>query len=206
MSSPSILVLWYQRFVFTTMISPGLTMAFMSPWHAHQHSGGGRSNQVLVPDTWTNGWIFLFFLNTFCTQINQSQFRKDYVILNSREVAINHMVKAFKIWSQTQPNFLVLQCSWQASSLKETCQDIDSKRSPRSVNVFCHREWIINQMYDGCNHQINPLYFCTLKKINVKVLKSLSPKSQIKVPNPSQKSKIQSQKSRGNGLGLGLTL
>ena len=52
MSSPSILVLWYQRLVLTTMMSPGLILASMSPWHAHQHSGGGRSSQRLVPDTW----------------------------------------------------------------------------------------------------------------------------------------------------------
>ena len=52
MSSPSILVLWYQRLVLTTMMSPGLSLASMSPWHAHQHSGGGRSSQRLVPDTW----------------------------------------------------------------------------------------------------------------------------------------------------------
>ena len=52
MSPPSILVLWYQRLVLTTMMSPGLTTASMSPWHAHQHSGGGRSSQRLVPDTW----------------------------------------------------------------------------------------------------------------------------------------------------------
>ena len=50
--SPLILVLWYHRFVLTTIMSPGLIVTSMSLWQDHQHSGGGRRIQDFVPDIW----------------------------------------------------------------------------------------------------------------------------------------------------------
>ena len=68
-SDPSILVLWNQTLVLTTIMSPahnevravtsqvpgvslpGYTVVVRSPWHRHLHSGGGRSSQVFTPAT-----------------------------------------------------------------------------------------------------------------------------------------------------------
>ena len=46
---PSILVLWNQTLVLTTMMSPGWRRVVMTPPQSHQHSGGGRRYQVLLP-------------------------------------------------------------------------------------------------------------------------------------------------------------